>query len=187
MSGAKLSQPEIKILLPCSNEVQVCFNQEQPVSAVFDSGAEISVVDPSCLTSADISQNECGNIQIRSVLGEKLWVKTANIPCRLFSAHVDCPMTMIHCAVTPRLTGGKCLISLQDYIQLQTQRESYELTLGLSEVRQANLEQSDYPNDTDRLCNNGGFDVCMSVPLGSNDVQTDDGLTRSAAHVSVVT
>ena len=43
------------------------------------------------------------------------------------------------------------------------------------------------PNDTDWLCNNGVFDVCMSVPLVSNDVQTDDGLTRSAAHVSVVT
>jgi len=93
--GVKLPQHEVKILLPLTNEVLVCFDEDTFIIAVFDSGAEISVVDPSCLTYVKIDQNECEEIIIRSAFGEKLWVKTVNIPCRLFSAPENCPMAMM--------------------------------------------------------------------------------------------
>jgi len=92
-------------------------------------------------------------------------------------------------AITPLLAWGKCLISLQDYIQLETQCESYEFTLNLiPEVKQQKEKQGINNDITDRLYNIDVADVCLSVPSDGDEVTEEtQASVQNAIGVSVVT
>jgi len=98
----------------------------------------VSLINSSCLTPELVKSEECGEMTIQSAFGEKVKCKLINVPCRLFTPFVDIPYTLLTCAVTNKLVGGKCLISLADCQALKTEYESFALSLNLVNVKPEN-------------------------------------------------
>ena len=114
-------EPPGKVLLPVSNCLELDL-MGGVVSGLLDTGAMISVLSPDCVApDVLVDRNYTGNIFVESALGERTLAKLYDIPVRL-NRGVDnpCPYIVINCAVTTRLAGAKCLISLADYRALAT-------------------------------------------------------------------
>jgi len=111
----KIGFAEKQILLPSTSEIQIKFGAGLYVPAVFDTVAEVSLTNSSCLTPELVKSNKCGELLIQFAFGEKVKCKLINVLCRLFTPFVDTPYTLLTCAVTNKLVGRKCLIFLAAY------------------------------------------------------------------------
>ena len=122
----------LKVTL-CKNETDADHKlklmiKENIISAMVDSGTEISVLHERCLPK-DYA-DPVGKVMLKGAFGHRVSAKLVTIPIRIHDENVQID-SMIYCAVTPTLDAGcDCLLTPKDHKLLQKTKEK---NLKLSE------------------------------------------------------
>ena len=115
----------LKVTL-CKNETDADHKlklmiKENVISAMVDSGTEISVLHERCLPK-DYA-DPVGKVMLKGAFGHRVSAKLITIPIRIHDENVQID-SMIYCAVTPTLDAGcDCLLTPKDHKLLQKTKE----------------------------------------------------------------
>ena len=115
----------LKVTL-CKNETDADHKlklaiKENIISAMVDSGTEISVLHERCLPK-DYA-DPVGKVMLKGAFGHRVSAKLVTIPIRIHDENVQID-SMIYCAVTPTLDAGcDCLLTPKDHKLLQKTKE----------------------------------------------------------------
>ena len=115
----------LKVTL-CKNETDADHKlklmiKENVISAMVDSGTEISVPHERCLPK-DYA-DPVGKVMLKGAFGHRVSAKLITIPIRIHDENVQID-SMIYCAVTPTLDAGcDCLLTPKDHKLLQKTKE----------------------------------------------------------------
>jgi len=98
------------------------------VSAIVDSGSQITCVHTKFVSDHLLKSQKTKSITLESAFRERLVSRLVELPCKLVKNQTNGPMrgneVWLTCAVTDKL-GSDCLLSLQDYKDLNAYAEAF--------------------------------------------------------------